>query len=114
MDLDRALRNISLYEDVISSVILQRNYLNSINPDFHHSQTHHSFATLPYLLTEGTGTQTVLEFLTDGWEDVLIENLDELKNLLVPVADLFVEEQPYLAYKRLHDLSDLIEASLKT
>ena len=112
MDLDRALKNISLYENVISSVILQRNHLNSHNPDFHSSQTRHSFATLPYLLTEGTGSQTVLEFLTDTWEDVLIGNLDELQSLLMPVADLFVDEQLSLAYKRLHDLSDLIEHSI--
>ena len=114
MDLDCALRNITSYEEVISVVILERDFLKSNNPNFAtcqaNSTLHHSHATLPYLLTEGTGTQTVLEFLTDTWEDVMSENLEELKCVLIPVADLFNEEQLNLAYKRIHNLGNLIQS----
>ena len=114
MDLDCALRNITSYEEVFSAVILERNFLEFNNPNFAtcqaHSTLHHSHGTLPYLLTEGTGSQTVLEFLTDTWEDVVSENLEELKCVLMPVADLFNEEQLNLTYKRLRNLRNLIQS----
>lgn len=110
MDLDCALENVTLYEKVISVVILERNRLNFDNPDIVNCHSSFSQSTLPYLLIEGLGTQTVLDFLTDMWEDVLRENLNELKSLLMPVADLLNEEQLNLAYKRLHNLCDLIQS----
>ena len=108
MDLDCALRNITSYEEVISFVILERDFLKNNNPDFVACQAHYSYSTLPYLLTEGLGTQTVLEFLTDTWEDVVNDNLEELKSVLMPVADLLSEEQLDLSYKRLHNLRGLV------
>ena len=110
VDLDCALENVTLYEKVISVVILERNRLNFDNPDIVDCHSCFSHNTLPYLLIEGLGTQTVLDFLTDMWEDVLSENLNELKSLLMPVADLLNEEQLNLAYKRLHNLCDLIQS----
>ena len=112
MDRDRALRNIDLYLNLICTVTLERNFYKTLHPEIASNQTYLSRGTLPYLLTEGAGTQTVLEFLTDSWEDVLKENVEELEMTLVALVDLFFDDQLALAYKRLINLYERIEEGL--
>lgn len=112
VDRDRALRNLELYLNLICNVTLQRSFYKSLHPEIASKPTYLSRGTLPYLLTEGAGTQTVLEFLTDSWEDILKENVEELEMTLVALVDLFFDDQLALAYKRLTDLYDRIEEGL--
>ena len=96
-----AIKNIDLFIKLFADVIVERNYLKMVKPEISLFQQFLSSATLPYLLTVGAGTQTVFQFLTDTWEDVMTANVDELKKILVPLAALFHDEQLSLAYERL-------------
>ena len=68
-----------------------------------------SHCTLPSLMIAIAGTQTVLQVLTDTWEEEMEKTVEEMKMLFVPNAALFVEKQLSLAYERLIRLRQHIE-----
>lgn len=111
VDSQQAMKNLDLYIGVISNIILEKEYFKSLGPTITFSEDNLSHITLPYLLTENLGTQTVEEFLTDTWEDVLKENLEEMESILAPVSFMFLYSQLNLTYKRLQSLRSLIEDS---
>lgn len=98
---------------VFTVVTLERDYMKSVHPDITGRDASLSKHTLPFLMTDALGTQTVFEFLTDTWNDVLQENMDELQAILLPLVDLFPDKQLSLVYERLNTLLNLFEVVIE-
>ena len=103
------MKNLDLYIELFAAVTLERNFLKVTRSEISTFKDFLARCTLPCLMTAIAGTQTVLEVLTDTWEEEMKETVEEMKTLFVPMAALFVENQLSLAYERLTRLRQHIE-----
>ena len=109
MDQARAKKNLDLYIELFATVTVEKNFLKMTRPEISSFNEFLSYTTLPTLMIAIAGTQTVLEVLTDTWEEEMVTTVEEMKLLFVANAALFVDKQLSLAYERVVRLRQHIE-----
>ena len=112
MELVQAYANIDLLHRLIARLIVERAFMKSFEPQIEEYEHLLSGDSFPYMLSVGLGEATVCEFLQSKTEDVVVMT-QNLKIALIPLVDIFTENQLCRALKRLGRLNKILTETLK-
>lgn len=112
MELVQAYANVDLLHRLIARLIIERTFMKSFEPQIEEYEPYLSGDSFPHLLSVGLGEVTVCEFLQSKTEDVVVMT-QNLKIALIPLVDIFTENQLYFAFKRLGHLIKILTETFK-
>lgn len=108
VDANRAKKNVALYLTLISRLIAQRNFMKLLKTNMEEYEPYLSGHAFPDLLSIGTGSFTLHEFLNAITNDVKVIT-ENLELALLPLVDIFTEQQLKEAYDRLNNLISTLQ-----